>query len=131
MFSLVPRGGILRETILTITPWPEEGCPGIFSSFFISSVTKPEISEYSFMSASERSPLARLVLFMTCLAIAGSIFSGVHYYAVDLPQQNALQAPENASGSTTSCATCVNNCKVSKDIFYCIAQCDLVCSEEP
>ena len=94
-------------------------------------MTKQENSEDASMPASERPPLVRFVLFMTCLAIAGSIFAGAHYYVVDLPQQNALQAPENASSSTTRCATCVNNCKVSKDIFYCIAQCDLVCSEEP
>ena len=43
-----------------------------------------------------RSPLARLVLFMVCLSIAGSIVAGLHYNAVDLPRQNALQAPSNA-----------------------------------
>lgn len=39
-----------------------------------------------------RSPLARLVLFMVCLSIAGSIVAGVCYFAVDLPQQKAEAA---------------------------------------
>lgn len=50
------------------------------------------------------SPLVRLVLFMVCLSIAGSIVAGAHYYAVDLPQQQALQAPTN-SKECTSCAS--------------------------
>lgn len=45
--------------------------------------------------ASPKSPLARIVLFMVCLSIAGTIVSGVHYFMVDLPHQNAMQAPEN------------------------------------
>ena len=92
-------------------------------------MTKPEDSEYSFMSASERSPLYCLVLFMTCLAIAGSVLAGAHYYAVDLPQQNALQAPENAQSSTSNCQLCKNNCKIDADYFLCISICnDLECS---
>jgi len=42
-----------------------------------------------------KSPLARLVLFAICLAVAGSIVAGVHYFAVDLPGQQALHAPMN------------------------------------
>ena len=42
-----------------------------------------------------QSPLGGLVLFIVCLAIAGTFVAGVHYFAVDLPQQNAVQAPEN------------------------------------
>jgi hypothetical protein len=46
------------------------------------------------MSSSQpvQSPLARLVLFMVCLSVAGSIIAGVHYFAVDLPQQKAEAA---------------------------------------
>lgn len=47
------------------------------------------------LSQPERSPLARLVLFMICLAITGSAVAVVHYYAVDLPAQAALHAPNN------------------------------------
>jgi hypothetical protein len=32
---------------------------------------------------------------MICLAITGSAVAVVHYYAVDLPAQAALQAPHN------------------------------------
>ncbi len=81
------------------------------------------------MSASERSPLSRLVLFMTCLAILGSLLAGAHYYAVDLPQQNALKAPENAGYSNSNCQICKNNCKVDKDYYLCVSICnDLECS---
>jgi len=79
------------------------------------------------MTAAQRSPLACLVLFMICLAIAGSSLAGAHYYAIDLPQQQTLQAPENAQSSTTSCATCVANCKASTDYYTCLSQCELVC----
>lgn len=43
-----------------------------------------------------QSPLGWLVLFMICLAIASSFVVGVHWYAVDLPQQAAIQPPSNA-----------------------------------
>lgn len=42
-----------------------------------------------------RTPLARLVLFMICLSIIGSAIAGIHYYAVDLPQQQSVQPPAN------------------------------------
>ena len=42
-----------------------------------------------------KSPLSRLVLFMAILAAVGSVVAGVHYYAVDLPQQKIGQAPAN------------------------------------
>ncbi|WP_321507492.1 hypothetical protein [uncultured Methanoregula sp.] len=45
------------------------------------------------------SPLARLVLLMICLAIAGSCAAGVHYAAVDLPAQKAVQVPDNSYGN--------------------------------
>lgn len=48
------------------------------------------------MTGSPESPLARLVVFMVCLSVAGGIVAGVHYYTVDLPQQQSLQAPTNA-----------------------------------
>ncbi len=34
---------------------------------------------------------------MVCLAIAGTFVAGVHYFAIDLPQQKAVTAPENTS----------------------------------
>lgn len=79
------------------------------------------------MSEASPAPLARLVLFMVCLAIAGSVLAGAHYYAVDLPQQNTIQAPGNAYSSTATCAICKSNCKGSSDYFQCLSECDLVC----
>jgi len=64
-------------------------------------------------SPSEKSPLARLVLFMVCLAIAGSAVAGAHYYAIDLPQQR--NAPHNDVGYVPPplhCNECAENCNV-------------------
>ena len=55
------------------------------------------------MSQSAQSPLARLVLFMVVLSVAGSILAGFHYYAVDLPQQQVKQPPQNQQGPLTDC----------------------------
>lgn len=50
---------------------------------------------------STRTPLARLVLFMICLSIAGSAVAGAHYYAIDLPAQvAALHPPANSESCT-------------------------------
>ncbi|MHB8164090.1 MAG: hypothetical protein ACYDDV_07035 [Methanoregula sp.] len=54
----------------------------------------------------ERSPLARLVLFIICLSIAGSFIAGIHYLAIDLPAQKNVQAPENGRGM----APCLESC---------------------
>jgi len=40
-------------------------------------------------------PLARLVLCMICLSVAGSFVAGIHWYAVDLSSRQEVQAPEN------------------------------------
>jgi len=40
--------------------------------------------------------IQKIVLVMVCLAILGCIIAGVHYFAIDLPiQQAALHAPAN------------------------------------
>ena len=57
---------------------------------------------------SAQSPLARLVLFMTCLAIAGSILAGAHYYTIDLPQQTSVVAPANSPSD--NCQDCYDRC---------------------
>lgn len=49
-----------------------------------------------------RSPLARLVLFMICLAGAGSVVAGAHYFVVDQPQQNALAEYTRCTGGCVS-----------------------------
>lgn len=75
---------------------------------------------------SAQSPLARLVLFMVVLSVAGSMAAGVHYYAVDLPQQQFLPAPENSGMSCQECyAWCVaehpnsDGCKYNCLIYAC------------
>jgi hypothetical protein len=47
-------------------------------------------------SQSTKNPLNQLVLFMVCLAVAGTVFAGVNYLISDHPAQNAIQAPENS-----------------------------------
>lgn len=78
--------------------------------------------------APERSPLARFVLFMVCLAILGSSIATAHYYAVDLPEQQNPLAPDNGASSLVACEVCKVNCKVSGDYYTCMSQCELVCS---
>jgi hypothetical protein len=78
-------------------------------------------------SPCQRSPLARLVLFMFSLAIAGSILAGAHYYAVDLPAQITKQPPQNALSSFYKCEMCMTNCGIALDIIECRSQCDGVC----
>jgi hypothetical protein len=90
-------------------------------------MTKPESIENKFMTASHHSPLAGLVLFMVCLAIAGSVLAAAHYYAVDLPQQQSAPAPDNKSDLKRGCNICRANCIGETDYFNCMTECDLIC----
>nr|WP_319375532.1 hypothetical protein [uncultured Methanoregula sp.] len=47
------------------------------------------------MSESTPSTLARLVLFMVCLSIAGSFFAGASWYTVEIQQQKTMPVPKN------------------------------------
>ena len=78
------------------------------------------------LSKEERSPLTRLVLFIVCLAILGSVVATLHYAAVDLPQQKASQPPEN-SNKLSKCSICTSNCAFEPDYFKCLSECDLIC----
>ena len=81
------------------------------------------------MSEPRQSPLASLVLFMICVAIAASLFASAHYLVIDLPAQKNVQAPENAQSSMSKCNTCKKNCLVDPDIHKCLSECiDLQCS---
>lgn len=57
------------------------------------------------------SPLARLVLFMICLSIAGSLVAGIHYFATDLPAQKEVQPPMNRAGDP-ACVSCMAACEL-------------------
>lgn len=73
-------------------------------------------------------PLARLVLFMVCLALAGTFVAGAHYYAVDLPeQQKNLQAPDNGMKPMIKCQICKANCEGKVDYYNCYTECDMLC----
>jgi hypothetical protein len=78
------------------------------------------------MPSPEKSPLARLVLFMFCLAILGSALATLHYAAVDLPQQKASPPPDN-SQKLSKCSICTSNCVFEPDYFNCMQECDLIC----
>jgi hypothetical protein len=83
------------------------------------------------MSLPGHTPLASLVLFICCLAIAASLFAALHYLVIDLPAQKNVQAPENAGSSKSNCDLCKHNCKVDKDYYLCLSICkDLECSGE-
>lgn len=60
------------------------------------------------MSPEEQSPLARLVLFIVCIAILGSALATLHYAVVDLPQQTAVVAPANSPSD--NCQDCYDWC---------------------
>jgi hypothetical protein len=75
------------------------------------------------------SPLSRLVVFIICLAAAGSMVALVHYYAVDLPGQIAPPPPENTLCHTELCRFC-NACwgvcmaKTTFEWNACFDECD-------
>lgn len=76
----------------------------------------------------KKSPLARFVLFMVCLALLGCVIAGAHYIAVDLPAQKNLQAPENGVSSLQNCGICEDKCVLDPDYWRCYQSCeDLVC----
>ncbi len=77
-------------------------------------------------------PLTRLVLFTVCLSIAGAFVAGAHYYAIDLPQQNALEGPpynSNTNSLGNKCPTCLASCTYlpENEKYECLGRCDLVC----
>lgn len=76
---------------------------------------------------SERTSLARFIIFMVCLAAAGSILAGAHYYAVDLPEQQKVTAPDNAANPMIKCQICKSNCYGQTDYYNCLSECNLIC----
>jgi hypothetical protein len=71
------------------------------------------------MTQTQRSPLARLVLFMVCLSVAGTFLAGAHYYAVDLPAQQSIPAPTNGPHWDQDC---INLCRTQgpPPEYYCL-----------
>ncbi len=79
------------------------------------------------MQESSRSPLTRLVLFMVCLAIMGTVIAGAHYLAIDLPAQKNVQAPANADTCASTCgmqkADCAESCPRDASLSTCLDAC--------
>ena len=81
-----------------------------------------------------KSPLAQLVLFMVCLAVAGSIVAGAHYVVVDKPAHDALPAPANGDcpryySCQANCPLGYGNCCCCSALYDCgIGQCPDRCT---
>jgi hypothetical protein len=77
---------------------------------------------------SQESPLARLVLFMVCLSVAGSIAGGM-YYAAGIPAQR-MQVHEGSDPCPGICslqnADCHNDCLKNISRSRCQDACDTV-----
>ena len=76
------------------------------------------------------SPIFRLVLFMACLALFGSIVGGAQYYLIELPEQEALSENPPANWDLQEkCDSCKFNCKYveGKKYWECLARCELIC----
>lgn len=56
------------------------------------------------------SPLARLVVFMVCLSVAGTFIAGLHYLAIDKPSQDTTEQPLNELG-----ADCGESCILNRN----------------
>ena len=57
--------------------------------------------------AQQSDALKKLVWFIIALAILGTVVAMLHYFAIDLPlQQAALHAPANIGSTTTIFSSC-------------------------
>lgn len=82
------------------------------------------------MSPAAASPIFRLVLFIVCLALFGSIIGGAHYYLVDLPEQKTLSGSPPANWNLQDiCNSCKDQCKWGPEDKYweCMERCTLAC----
>lgn len=61
-------------------------------------------------TAPNRSPLARLVLFLVCLAAVCGILTGLYYSVVILPQQHAVTVPKAVRTFDNVCDACLESC---------------------
>ena len=76
------------------------------------------------MTQTEYSPLARLVLFMVCLSVAGTLLAGGHYFAVDLPQQQSVQVPSNGNTLSEILGPAICKTKCQDDDDECFRECN-------
>ena len=82
---------------------------------------------------SRRTPLARLMLFLICLSVAASVVAGMHYYAIDLPEQEAqaLLVPQNTQELWAACNICKAGCRGDPDEWGCLETCKLLTCPDP
>jgi|WetSurMetagenome_2_1015567.scaffolds.fasta_scaffold150717_2 hypothetical protein len=78
--------------------------------------------------SSAQSPLARLVLFMVCLAIIASIVAGVFYFTIEGQEQNLQQTPENSVINRDCADDCLDEWKLC--IYDSYGPMDLDCDNE-
>jgi len=76
-----------------------------------------------------KSPLARLVLFMVCLSVAGAFVAGVHYIAVVQPQQNIQNTPTNWGPDICGdkLFSCIQDCKKPDKDYGNVVECEMEC----
>ncbi len=65
-----------------------------------------------------KSPLARLVVFMVCLSIAGALGAGKYWYALDRQSPDAFSVPTNEVD-----IYCMNDCQFNAE--WCSNSCGL------
>jgi hypothetical protein len=70
------------------------------------------------------SALRALVLFMICLSIAGTLMAGVHWFAIDMPRQDALKNTAPANSGILDCPSCIASCPSSMAYNDCLAYCE-------
>jgi hypothetical protein len=78
----------------------------------------------------EKAPLARLIIFIVCLALAGSVAAGIYYLAIDLPGQDSAKVPQNSVNPDEVCQAqrqaCYEGCNSlfnPSDRFECLHAC--------
>ena len=64
---------------------------------------------------------------MIFLSVAGTVFAGVQYFAVDLPQQQAVTMPTNALDNSNTCYSCYSTC--DRILEGCVLSGGRFCSE--
>ncbi|NMB79459.1 MAG: hypothetical protein GYA23_10250 [Methanomicrobiales archaeon] len=72
---------------------------------------------------SDTTPLRMLVFFLTGLALFGSLLAVGHYYAWDLPMQQANPPGNWVPGDEAACARCMGMCALKIWDSSCPANC--------
>jgi hypothetical protein len=82
--------------------------------------------EYMTAATAQGTVLSKLVLFMVCLSIAGTVVAGAHWFAIDRPQQDALGNKAPANSGFLDCPTCIATCPPGMAYNDCLAYCEQI-----